>query len=137
VIESRTHFSLWAMLAAPLMAGNDLDHMSPEIHDILTNKEVIAVDQDSMGVEGRRVHHASDGQDIWVKPLSGGRQAVLLLNRSPRDQGMTVKWSELGLAANQSATVRDLWEHKDLGSKTGEFSAMVPSHGVAMIVLGE
>ena len=133
--ENRAHFSLWAMLAAPLMAGNDLDHMTPAIHDILTNKEVIAVDQDSLGIEGRRVRHASDGQDIWVKPLAEHAQAVLLLNRAARDQTITVKWSELGLAADQSAAVRDLWEHKDLGAKTGEFSAMVPSHGVAMIVV--
>jgi alpha-galactosidase len=134
-IEYRSHFSLWAMLAAPLMAGNDLDHMTPEIHDILTNKEVIAVDQDSLGIESRRVHHASDGQDIWVKPLAGGALAVLLLNRAARDQGMTVNWADLGLAADKSAAVRDLWEHKDLGMKTGEFSAMVPSHGVAMVVV--
>jgi alpha-galactosidase len=134
-VEDRSHFSLWAMLAAPLMAGNDLDHMTPETHDTLTNKEVIAVDQDSLGIEGRRVHHASDGQDIWVRPLADHSLAVLLLNRAGRDQGMTVKWTDLGLAADQSATVRDLWEHKELGAKTGEFSAMVPSHGVAMIVV--
>ncbi|MGA3027342.1 MAG: glycoside hydrolase family 27 protein [Bryobacteraceae bacterium] len=135
VTEYRSHFSLWAMLAAPLMAGNDLDHMTPEIHDILTNKEVVAVDQDSLGIEGRRVHHASDGQDVWVKPLDGHALAVLLLNRAARDQTITVTWSELGLAADHSAAVRDLWEHKDLGAKTGEFSAMVPSHGVAMVVV--
>jgi len=135
--EYQTHFSLWAMLAAPLMAGNDLDHMTPATHDILTNKEVIAVDQDPLGIEGRRVHHASDGQDIWVKPLSGGRQAVLLVNRGARDQGITVKWAEIGLAADKSLAVRDLVAHKDLGRKTGEFSAMVPTHGSVMIVVGE
>jgi len=134
-IEYRSHFSLWAMLAAPLMAGNDLDHMTPAIHDILTNKEVIAVDQDPLGIGGRRVHHASDGWDIWLKPLTGGRQAVLLLNRGGRDQTMTVKWSELGLAVDKSVAVRDLWEHRDLGSKTGLFSAPVPSHGVVMVVV--
>jgi alpha-galactosidase len=134
-IEYRSHFSLWAMLAAPLMAGNDLDHMTPAIHDILTNKEAIAVDQDPLGIEGRRVHHASDGWDIWVKPLTGGRQAVLLLNRGGRDQTMTVKWSDLGLAAGKSVAVRDLWEHRDMGAKIGEFSAMVPSHGVVMVVV--
>jgi len=134
-IEYRSHFSLWAMLAAPLMAGNDLDHMTPAIHDILTNKEVIAVDQDPLGIGGRRVHHASDGWDIWLKPLTGGRQAVLLLNRGGRDPTMTVKWSELGLAVDKSVAVRDLWEHRDLGSKTGLFSAPVPSHGVVMVVV--
>ena len=134
-IEYRSHFSLWAILAAPLMAGNDLDHMTPAIHDILTNKEVIAVDQDPLGIEGQRVHHASDGWDIWVKPLTGGRQAVLLLNRGGRDQTMTVKWSDLGLAAGKSVAVRDLWEHRDMGAKIGEFSAMVPSHGVVMVVV--
>ena len=135
--ESRAHFTLWAMLAAPLMAGNDLDHMTPAIHDILTNKEVIAVDQDPLGVEGHRIRHASDGQDIWVKPLSGGRQAVLLVNRGARDQGITVHWTDLGLAAEKSLEVRDLVVHKDLGKKTAEFSAMVPTHGSVMIVVGE
>jgi len=134
-MEYRSHFSLWAMLAAPLMAGNDLERMTPAIHDILTNREVIGVDQDPLGIEGRRVHHGSDGWDIWVKPLTGNRQAVLLLNRGEREQAMTVKWTELGLDADRSVTVRDLWEHKDLGTKKGSFSSPVPSHGVVMVVV--
>ena len=78
--EYRSHFSLWAILAAPLIAGNDLRDMKPEIHDILTNKEVIAVDQDSLGRQGRRVWKNGD-LEVWSKALAGGSRAVILFNR--------------------------------------------------------
>ena len=132
--ENRSHFSLWAILAAPLMAGNDLDAMTPAIHDILTNKEVIAVDQDALCLEGRRVRHGEDG-DVWVKELSDGSRAVVLLNRGTADQTINVTWEELGYPAHLEAAVRDLWAHKDLGKFTGSFSAPVASHAVAMITI--
>src|SRR5260370_22501175 len=78
--EYRSHFSLWCMLAAPLMAGNDLAHMTPEILEILTNKEVIAVDQDPLGLEGRRVRKTGDSE-VWAKQMKDGSRAVVLLNR--------------------------------------------------------
>ncbi|HUK23384.1 MAG TPA: glycoside hydrolase family 27 protein [Terriglobales bacterium] len=130
--EYRSHFSLWAMLAAPLMAGNDLRSMRPEIRDILTNKEVIAVDQDALGREGERV--AKDGDlEVWAKQLKDGSRAAVLLNRGPSEQEITVNWQELGYPEHLSAEVRDLWQHKDVGKFTGKFSASVASHGVVMV----
>ena len=134
VTEYRSHFSLWAILAAPLMAGNDLDAMTPEIHDILTNKEVIAVDQDALGLQGRRVRHGDDG-DVWVKQLQDGGRAVVLLNRGTADQVITVTWEDLGYPAHFEAAVRDLWAHKDLGRVSAKFSATVAPHGVAMVTV--
>jgi alpha-galactosidase len=132
--EYRSHFSLWAMLAAPLIAGNDLRNMSPEIHDILTNKDVIAIDQDPLGIEGRRIRKDGD-LEVWSRPLAGGSRAVILFNRSKSDRPIAVSWSEIGYPDRLSASVRDLWQHKSLGSFTGKFSANVPSHGVVMITV--
>jgi alpha-galactosidase len=130
--EYRSHFSLWAILSAPLIAGNDLRDMRPEIHDILTNKEVIAVDQDALGREGERV--AKDGDiEVWAKQMKDGSRAVILLNRSSSEQEITATWEELGYPSTLSASVRDLWQHQDLGKLTGKFSAKVASHGVVMV----
>ena len=132
--EYRSHFSLWAILAAPLIAGNDLRNMPSEIHDILTNKEVIAVDQDPLGREGRRV--AKDGDlEIWARPLKDGSRAVVLFNRGATTQEIGVDWEQLGYPEHLSAAVRDLWQHKDLGKFTGKFSAPVGSHGVVMVTV--
>jgi len=132
--EYRSHFSLWALMAAPLMAGNDLRSMTPEIRDILTNKEVIAIDQDSLGRQGRRV--AKDGDlEVWAKQLKNGDRAVILLNRSSSAQQITANWEQLGYPEHLSASVRDLWTHKDLGKSTGKFSAQVESHGVVMVTV--
>jgi alpha-galactosidase len=132
--EYLAHFSLWAILAAPLIAGNDLRDMRPEIHDILTNKEVIAVDQDAMGREGERVSSNGD-LEVWSKQLQDGGRAVILLNRGSAEQEITARWEDLGYPSHISASVRDLWRHKDLGRFTGKFSAAVPSHGVVMVTL--
>jgi alpha-galactosidase len=132
--EYRSHFSLWAILAAPLIAGNDLRNMTPEIHDILTNKEVIAVDQDPLGREGRRV--AKDGDlEIWGKQMQDGSRAVILLNRGRSQHEITVNWREIGYPDHLNAAVRDLWGHTDLGTMTGKFSAQVESHGVVMVTI--
>jgi alpha-galactosidase len=130
--ESRAHFSLWCLLAAPLMAGNDIRNMPADIHDILTNKEVIAIDQDPLGRQGRRVKRAGD-LEVWAKQLADGGRAVALLNRSAAEASITVSWTELGYPEHVPAKVRDLWAKKDLGEKTGGFSASVPSHGVVMV----
>jgi alpha-galactosidase len=132
--EYRSHFSLWAMLAAPLIAGNDLRNMRPEIHDILTNKEVIAVNQDPLGSEGRRVAKNGDAE-VWAKQMADGSRAVLLLNRGGAEQKITAKWEDFGYPAHVSAGVRDLWQKKDLGKMTGEFSATVASHAVMMVTV--
>jgi alpha-galactosidase len=123
--EYRSHFSLWAILAAPLVAGNDLRNMRPEIHDILTNKEVIAVDQDALGRQGERV----------AKRLQDGSRSAILLNRSSGDEEITVHWEDVGYPSSLTAAVRDLWQHKDLGTFRGRFSASVPSHGVVMVTV--
>ncbi len=132
--ENRAHFSMWCVMAAPLMAGNDLRSMTPEVKVILTNKEAIAVDQDPLGKQGSRVRDDGD-QEVWVKPLSGGNRAVVLFNRGPAPAKITVTWEELGYPAHLSAAVRDLWKKKDLGKISGEFSATVPSHDVVMITV--
>jgi len=130
--EYRSHFSLWAILAAPLIAGNDLRSMRPETRDILTNKEVIAVDQDSLGREGERVAKNGD-LEVWAKQVADGSRAVILLNRGSAEQEISVKWQDIGYPASVTASVRDLWQHKDLGKFTGSFSAPVMSHGVVMV----
>ena len=132
--EYRSHFSLWSILAAPLLAGNDLRSMTPEIRDILTNKEVIAVDQDALGSEGRRVTKNGD-LEVWVKQLKDGSRVVVLFNRGSSLQDIGVSWEELGYPDHFSAAVRDLWQHKDLGKFTGRFSAPVESHGVVMVTV--
>jgi alpha-galactosidase len=132
--ESRSHFSLWAILAAPLIAGNDLRDMRPEIHDILANKEVIAVDQDTLGRQGRRVWKNGD-LEVWSKQMKDGSRAVILLNRGSAEQEINVNWEDLGYPTHFNADVRDLWQHKYLGKFTGKFSAPVVSHGVVMVAV--
>jgi alpha-galactosidase len=132
VTEYRSHFSLWCILTAPLMAGNDLKNMSPEIKGILTNKEVIAVDQDSLGMQGRRVRKDGDSE-VWAKQMKDGGRAVVLFNRGASDAEVSVSWEDLGYPAHLSAAVRDLWAKKDLGKSTAFFATKVPSHGVVML----
>ena len=130
--ESRAHFSLWCILAAPLIAGNDLRTMSDETKNILTNKEAIAVDQDPLGKQGIKVRDDGD-YEVWVKQLADGSRAVVLFNRSLKDKTMKVKWEELGYPSYIQANVRDLWQHKDMGKFTGKYSDIVPAHGAVMI----
>jgi alpha-galactosidase len=132
--EYRSHFSLWALMAAPLIAGNDLRSMTPEIHDILTNKEVIAIDQDPLGRQGRRVWKDGD-LEVWAKQLKDGDRAVILLNRGSSSREITANWEQIGYPGHLSAAVRDLWAHKDMGKFTGKFSATVESHGVVMLTV--
>ena len=134
VTEYHSHFSLWALLAAPLMAGNDLRDMTPEIRDILTNREVIAVNQDPLGRQGRRVWKNGD-LEVWSKPLAGGARALILFNRGSAEQQITAHWTDLYYPGNLTASVRDLWQKQDLGKFIGKFSASVPSHGVVMVTV--
>lgn len=132
--EYGVHFSLWAILAAPLIAGNDLRNMRPEVRDILTNKEVIAVDQDPLGREGERVWRNGD-LEVWAKQLRDGSRAVVLLNRGSAEQEVTARWQDLGYPDHVTASVHDLWQHKDLGKFNGKFSAQVASHGIVMVIV--
>jgi alpha-galactosidase len=128
--EYRTHMSLWCILAAPLLAGNDLSKMTPETLAILTNPEVLAVDQDSLGAQGHRV--AQEGPlEVWAKPLADGSKAVGLFNRGESVMPVTAYFRDIGVG--ESASVRDLWEKRDLGVFKVRFTAQVPVHGAVMI----
>ncbi len=128
--EYRTHMSLWSLLAAPLLAGNDLRDVPANIMEILLNKEVIAIDQDPLGKQAQRV--AKDGDlEVWARPLAGGAYAVGLFNRGGSSAKVTARWSDIGLRGE--AEVRDLWAHADRGRSAGQFSADVPSHGVVLV----
>ena len=130
--EYRAHFSFWALLDAPLISGNDVRSMTPEIKEILTNTEVIAVNQDKLGREGHRVRKNGD-LEVWAKPMSDGSRAVILFNRGASESEVSVSWEELAYPGHLSAKVRDLWAHKDLGSFTGSFKASVGPHSVVMV----
>ena len=128
--EYRTHFSLWAMLAAPLIAGNDLTRMTPYTVEILTNREVIAVDQDPLGKQGFRV--AQEGPfEVWMKPMADGSKVVGLFNRQRTVEQMSVNFSQIGIHGEVS--VRDLWLKKDMGAFKDSYSAYVPVHGVVLV----
>src|SRR5947208_2441557 len=129
--EYRSHFSLWCILAAPLMAGNDLKNMSPEIKEILTNKEVIAIDQDPLGMQGRRVRKNGDSE-VWAKQLKDGGRAVVLFNRGASDADISVPWEDLGYPAHLSVAVRDMSASQDLGTSAGTLAAQVHSQAVVM-----
>jgi alpha-galactosidase len=132
--EYKTHMSLWALLAAPLLAGNDLSKMSDTDKSILMNHEVIAIDQDKLGVQAKRVYAHGDFS-AWAKPLSGGRMAVGLVNTSWSVRDISVSLRELGLSGSVKA--HDVWANKDLGAVSGTLSARIPKHGVALFVLSK
>ena len=129
--EYRAHLSLWAIMAAPLIAGNDVRTMSAATRDMLTNREVIAVDQDSLGIQGTLVSERTPELQVWMKPLKGGSRAIVLLNRSALQTVISASWWRLRISG--PAQVRDLWSHTDLGTFTDRFSATVPAHGVVMV----
>jgi len=133
--ENRAHFSLWAILAAPLIAGNDIATMTPATRAILTNRAVIRVDQDPLGIAGRRVVKDGDSE-VWARPLQDGGRAVVLLNRGSAPRSIAVSWQALGYPANLVAQVRDLWTGKvSAGAREG-FSALVAPHAVVMVRIG-
>jgi alpha-galactosidase len=140
--ENKAHFGMWCLLTAPLIAGNDLTKMSKEILAILINKEVIAVDQDSLGVQAQRLS-STNQLEVWAKPMKGNCRAIGLFNRSGSTATMTVNWADLNKwttvgtwSGTTVATVRDLWTKTDVAmDKTGSFSVSVPSHGIAMLKL--
>jgi alpha-galactosidase len=130
--DYRAHFSLWAIAAAPLITGNDLRHMSDGVKNILTNKEVIDLDQDLLGYQGVPVRPGRD-LSVWAKPLNeSGARGVVLFNDSDSANDLTVKLTEIGLQAG-SATARDLWAHADRGPFTDSFTANVAPHDVVVL----
>ncbi|MGH7653448.1 MAG: glycoside hydrolase family 27 protein [Gemmatimonadaceae bacterium] len=136
--EYRAHFSLWAMMAAPLIAGNDVRAMldstrqAASTREILLNRDVIAIDQDSLGVQGTIVQDNPPDLQVWMKPLADGSRAVLLFNRASVPSPVTANWRSVGIKTKE-ARVRDLWTHTDSTVATGRYTATVPSHGVVML----
>ena len=130
--ESRAHLSLWAILAAPLIATNDLRSMPAEIQLILTNPEVIAVDQAASGIEGTLIRKKGNAE-VWARKLSDGKWAVVLFNRSMKSRKIGIQWSDLERSHGKPVSVRDLWQHRDLGLIDEGYTTQVPAHGVVMI----
>ena len=132
--EYRQHMTLWVILAAPLLAGNDLSKMSPQTLAILTNKDVVAVDQDKLGQQGDRVW-AEGPKEIWAKPLSGGAKAVALFNRAPEPKSITLKLDVLGFSPK--AKMHDLWTGKDVTATDGSYTVLIPKHGAVLLRVSE
>lgn len=128
--EYRTHFSLWCLLAAPLMAGNNLQQMSPATLEILSNKEAIAIDQDSLGKQATVIFKKGDIQ-ILARDLKDGAKAVGFFNTGLNSQIATLNFSDLKVKGKQK--IRNLWLHKNLGKYKSKFTVEVPSHGVVFI----
>ena len=144
VAEDRSHFSLWCMLAAPLIAGNDLRKMTKETNAILTNKEIIAVDQDVAGMEGF-LYKSKDSLEIYVKPLSNDDWAVCFLNRSHTPMKVNFNWKEEVIidtlfnktmnANEHTYKIRNLWTMSNMGDTQKPLTAMLPSHDVIVVRL--
>ncbi|NP_001300723.1 Alpha-galactosidase 1 precursor [Zea mays] len=134
--EYVVHFSLWAISKAPLIIGCDVRHMSRETYAILANKEVIAVNQDPLGVQGKKVR-MEGSSEIWAAPLSEYRTAVLLLNRHAKDEAtIAAHWDDIGLPAGTPVEARDLWLHETLDATfTDKMSFDVAPHSCRMLVL--
>ena len=136
--EDKTHFSMWAMLCSPLIAGNDLTKMSPQTIRILTNKEMIAIDQDPLVYQARRIVDYGD-QEVWARPLHStmsGEVAVALLNRSNTASRITFSMDILGIDASKGYTLHDVWSRQDYpSSHEPQNSFQVPAHGVIVLTI--
>ncbi len=136
LVGAQTHFTMWCIMAAPLIAGNNLTTMSPQTLQILTNAEAIAVDQDPAGEQGERVGGIVDSAEVWSKPLGYDftTRAVALLNRSTNNSAVvTCNWTNLAFQPGTAATVFDLWAHQDLGRFTNNFTATIPPYGSMLL----
>ena len=142
--EDKSHFTLWSMMASPLFAGNDLRIMKSETLNILTNKEIIAINQDALGIQGFK-YQSENGVDVWVKPLFDDKWAVVFLNRSDKTQKINFDWKKHIIEDNdfkfilnltsQKYNVRDLWEHINLGNTNKIFQKELAPHDVIAIKL--
>ncbi|WP_026713037.1 glycoside hydrolase family 27 protein [Flavobacterium daejeonense] len=142
--EDKSHFTMWSMMSSPLIAGNDLRKMTKETLAILTNKELIAINQDKLGIQGFK-YSAEDGLEVWVKPLSDGNWAITFLNRSEATKKINFDWkkhtikdTDFNMEANLATTIykiKDLWKNKMIGSTKKAFSAEIPSHDVITLKL--
>jgi alpha-galactosidase len=131
--EDRAHFAMWAILASPLIAGNDIRSMTPQTKAILENRDIIAVDQDPLGVQATLADEPTPTTQIWSRPLvKKGTYAMVLLNRGEQPAKITVPWN-WHVGFNGPARVRDLWTHKDLGVFRTAYSVLVKPHDAAII----
>ncbi|MEI6949720.1 glycoside hydrolase family 27 protein [Paraflavisolibacter sp. H34] len=128
--EDKTHFSMWCVLNSPLLAGNDLRDMTAQTLEILTNKELIALNQDTAFVQGRRIFQAGD-LEIWMKPLAGKKKAIALLNRGDKEAVFKLDPKTAGI--DKKSTLRDLWLHKDLGPLGAGRPFTLPKHGIVVL----
>ncbi|CBI35341.3 hypothetical protein VitviT2T_016181 [Vitis vinifera] len=132
--EYQSHFSIWALAKAPLLIGCDVRSMDNSTFELLSNKEVIAVNQDELGVQGRKVK--KDGNlEVWAGPLSDNKVAVVLWNRGSSQANMTAHWSDIGLSPSAVVDARDLWAHSTQSSVQGQLWAQVDSHACKMYIL--
>jgi alpha-galactosidase len=128
--ESQAHFSFWCLLAAPLMAGNDVRTMTDSTRSILTNKEAISVDQDPLGIEGSKKYDNGDFE-IWTKPLKNDEIAVILFNRNKTTFDFKIDWAWAGIQG--SYNLRDIWKHKDIGTSEKNVLFSIPGHSVVFL----
>ncbi len=145
VSEDRAHFALWSMMASPLIMGNDLRSASKQTLEILGNKEVIAVNQDSLGIQAMRYLDENGDLDVWAKPLSNGDWAICFLNRSETPYQLQFDWSKHRISeditgrnlqfSDANYQVRDLFQHKNIGTTKVVLNAVVPVHDVIMLRL--
>ncbi|MGB6690873.1 MAG: alpha-galactosidase [Terracidiphilus sp.] len=134
--QSRAHMSLWAILGGPLLVGADLTKLSDATRATLTNSDVLAIDQDPLGLQPVKVSEPGTGLQVWSKPLSAaGQRAVLLLNRTDAPAQIAVNWKELGLIDSSPVAVRDVWAHKDLGTFRSSYSATAPAGDVVLLIV--
>uniref|UniRef100_A0A7S4IS01 Alpha-galactosidase n=1 Tax=Vannella robusta TaxID=1487602 RepID=A0A7S4IS01_9EUKA len=130
--EYISHFSLWSLMKAPLIIGCDVITMDATTRGILTNTEVIAVNQDSRGIQGKLIRSPTDTTEVWAGPLTNGNVAAILFNRGRSAANITMEWDDLNIIPSVTASVRDLWAHKDLGTFSRSYTGLVESHGVLM-----
>ena len=135
--EYRSHFSLWCLLASPLMIGCDVRAMRPTTRQTLLNREAIAIDQDPLGRQGHHVGaigHGGETASVWAKPLEDGSVAAGLFNLGERDARlMVIGWESIGIHDQRPCLVRDLWAQQDLGTFTSNFTTRVGRHDVALL----
>ena len=132
--EQLVHISLWSLQAAPLLIGADMAQFDKWTTDLMTNREVLAIQQDTLGRGATRVYQR-ERLELWARPLADGTMAIGLFNRGLQAAKMTATWKEIGVSGSQP--VRDVWLHKDLGAFATEFAATVPAHGVIMVRIGQ
>lgn len=142
--EDRAHFTMWCMLAAPLIAGNDLRNMSPEAKAILTNKEAISINQDTLGIQGFKFA-SKDSVETWMKPLCGGKWAVCVLNRSKASRSVDLDWKSISVTdslcqrefntSKEIFKIKEIWQNKESGDTRKPLKAVIPAHDVLCLKL--